>query len=146
MTSAEAKTWIICQILSEAAFDKVSLDPLEQRMLEYSETAGTPPDLAELNEAFDRKHDQDQYEQKIASIIRRLLANLSADGPDALIPWYEAVRAIREEDHYLMVMVNRANAAPPRPRGPFDRVKLILAAAGIALFAVLVFALTQYFH
>jgi hypothetical protein len=146
VTSAEAKAWIIRQILAEAAFDKVPLDPLEQRMLEYSETAGTPPDLVELNEAFDRKHNQDDYEQKIASIIRRLLANLNADGPDALTPWYEAVRAISNEDHYLMVMVNQANAAPKGQRQPFDRTRLVLTAAGILLFAVLVFALTQHFR
>jgi hypothetical protein len=146
VTSAEAKAWIIRQILAEAAFDKVPLDPLEQRMLEYSETAGTPPDLVGLNEAFDREHDQDEYEQKIAGIIRSLLANLRADGPDALVPWYDAVRAISVEDHYLMVMVNRANAAPPRPRQPFDRVKLVLTAAGILLFAVLIFALTQHYR
>ena len=146
MNSTEAKAWIIRQILSEAAFDKVPLDSLEQRMLEYSETAGTPPDLVELNEAFDREHDQSEYEAKIAGLIRRLLANLSADGPDALIPWYKAVDAIGNEDHYLMVMVNQAHSAPPRRRQPVDRVKLILAAAGIVLFAALVFALTQHFR
>lgn len=137
---------MIQQILAEAVYEKMPLDSLEQRMLEYSETAETPPDLAELNEAFDREHDQDEYEEKIAGLIRRLLTRLRAEDTATLDRWYEAVAAIRNEDHYLMVMVNQAHAAPPRRRQPMDRVKLILAAAGIVLFAALVFALTQHFR
>jgi hypothetical protein len=115
-------------------------------MLEYSETAKTPPDLVELNEAFDREHDQGEYEQKIAGLIRRLLTRLRVEDTAILDRWYEAVAAIGNEDHYLMVMIHQAHAAPQRRHQPMDRVKLILAAAGIVLFAALVFALTQHFR
>ena len=145
MRSAEAKAWIIRHILAEAAFEKLPLDSLEERMLEYSETAGTPPDLVELNTAFDSKHDQGEYEQKIVSLIRSLVTRLRAEDTATLDRWYQAVGVIGNEDHYLMVMITQAHAAPRR-KPPFDRTKLILIAAGVALFAILVFALTQHFR
>jgi hypothetical protein len=108
-SSAEAKAWLIQQILSEATHTGDPLDSLEARMLEYSETEGTPPDHETLNEAFDQSHDQGDYEEKVAAIIRRMLANWKAEGDPRLTRWNEAIQTISSQDHYLLVLAGIAD-------------------------------------
>lgn len=74
----------------------------------FSETAWALPDMPEVNEAFDRECDQAEYEQKIAGVIRSLRAGACDHGRE-LETWNEAVRVLRSEDHYLLVMVDVAD-------------------------------------
>ena len=60
----EAKEFLVERILSQAERDGVSLSEIERKMLYFSETAWTLPDIMEVNEEFDRRYDQDEYEQK----------------------------------------------------------------------------------
>ncbi|HEY9127044.1 MAG TPA: hypothetical protein VIM62_07945 [Acidobacteriaceae bacterium] len=122
MSPAEAKAWLIAQILSAADCAGVSLDALEARMLEYSESARTPADLEALNEAFDKAHDQQAYEEKIASLIRGMLAQWRAEQSPKLALWKNAVLALGNEDHYLLVLIARADRQPAtQPKSPAQR-------------------------
>ena len=96
-------------------------------MLYFTETAWTLPDIANVNDAFDREYDQAEYERKIAGLIRNLSADARANNQGEFEAWKEAVRTLRKEDHYLLVMIDAK--APGRPRGDF--LKLILCALGI---------------
>jgi hypothetical protein len=97
-------------------------------MLYFSETAWTLPEIAEVNDAFDRDYSQKEYEQKIAGLIRKIQASSRTRNKDELDTWTEAVRILRREDHYLLVMLDAAGA-PSRPRG--DVLKLWLTALAI---------------
>lgn len=142
MTPAEAKAWLIGQILTEAEQSGTKLDALEARMLEYSETERTPPDLEELNEAFDRAHDQDEYEGKIAEIVRRMLAQWRAEKDPKLAQWHDAVIALSCEDHYLLVLIAAADdmkvdAANPSAKRSLLKLFLIAVAATIVMTLLL---------
>jgi hypothetical protein len=139
VTPPEAKAWLIQQIVTEAGRTSVGLDSVEVRMLEYSETARTPDDLEELNAAFDLTHDQDAYEEKIAALIRRMLAEWRASNDLKLERWHDSVLALSSEDHYLLVMIARAQGTFSKrtARPPYDRLKLVLTAVGLLAFAFL---------
>jgi hypothetical protein len=67
-TSArEAKEFLINRIVEEARQESLPLSETERKMLYFSETASTLPDMEAVNADFDRQHDQDEYEQKIGS-------------------------------------------------------------------------------
>ena len=78
-------------------------------MLYFSEASWSLPDIFEVNEVFDREYDQAKYEQKIGKLVGKARANARAHDPEGLKPWNEAVRVLRREDHYLLVLIDAAN-------------------------------------
>ena len=148
MTPAEAKTWLIREIISEAESQRLSLDSLEARMLEYSETARTPPDLEELNAAFDQTHDEAEYENKIAALIRGMLTRWRIENNPKLMHWRDATIALSREDHYLLVLISTADrtqtsaAGRPRKRSLL-RLFLIAVIATIAMTLLLGYLATH---
>jgi hypothetical protein len=81
------------------------LSEVERKMLYFSETAWTLPDIAEVNEAFDRECDQAEYEAKIRHLIRELRARDRKDNPEEFKAWTEAVRTLGREDYYLLALI-----------------------------------------
>jgi hypothetical protein len=134
----DAKEFLVNRIVAEAQRQGVSLSDVEKKMLYFSETAWTLPNIEEVNEAFEREYDQAKYERKIARLIRKIRANLRTDKEDR-DAWKDAVRALGNEDHYILVLVGEGGAAG-RPRGDF--LKLVATALAIvcALLAVMFFA------
>ena len=122
----EAKEFLVERILSQAERDGVSLSEIERKMLYFSETAWTLPDIMEVNEEFDRRYDQDEYEQKIAQLVRSIRSGAARD-EGGRQNWDRAVPALRNEDHYLLVLID---AGAGRTFG--DVAKLILTALLIA--------------
>ncbi len=121
-------------------------------MLYFSETDWTLPDMAEVSAAFDRDYDQNEYEHKIAVLIRNISADNQGHNPEEEEAWDNAVLKLTEGDHYLSVLTAlNAGAYPtrsgfiptldrPAVRPPHDRLKLWLTAFGIVFgtFAVVV--------
>ena len=134
----DAKEFLVNRIVAEAQRQGVSLSDVEKKMLYFSETAWTLPNIGEVNEAFEREYDQAKYERKIARLIRKIRANFRTDKEDR-DAWKDAVRALGNEDHYILVLVGEGGAAG-RPRGDF--LKLVATALAIvcALLAVMFFA------
>lgn len=138
-----AKEFLAGRIVSQAKRDGVSLTEVERKMLYFSETYWSLPDMAEVSREFDRDYDQDAYEQKIAGLVRGIQQELIGD-EDADRSWENAVRFLREEDHYLLVLIDSANKTEVkagRPRGDF--LKLILTAM---LVIAVVFAVMWFFE
>ncbi len=137
----EAKEYLIAQIVAEAQRDGIALSETERKMMYFTETAWTLPDMPEISEAFDKEYDQPEYEAKIGSLARK--ARGRAEESNNLKAWNDAVRVLAQEDHYLLVLL----AAEPLESSSsklMDRVKLVgtallvcaLLLAGIALFAL----------
>ncbi|HVU48781.1 MAG TPA: hypothetical protein VHD85_21820 [Terracidiphilus sp.] len=127
-----AKEYLIGRIVAEAGREGKPLSEIERKMLYFSETGWTLPDIMEVNAEFERDYDNDEYERKICSLgqaIESQLENASAEESDK---WYEAIQKLSEGDHYLLVLLNPrlvSGAAPERPPG--DLFKLSLTALGI---------------
>lgn len=137
-TARDAKEYLVSQIVAEADREGAPLSEVERKMLFFTETAWTLPDIRAVSDAFDRDYDQADYEAKIAGIVEN--ARLASGDPDA---WDEAVRILRSEDHYLTVLIDAGtNGVSGSPGYRFaDRFKLVAtAAAVIALMLV-----AQYF-
>jgi hypothetical protein len=105
-TSRDAKEFLISRIAQEALEEGVPLSEIETKIMYFSETAWTLPDIDEVSEAFDRDYDQPDYERKIRALVRHLRDRLRKTDPDDLKTWDDAVRALRKEDHYLLVLID----------------------------------------
>jgi len=63
----EAKKYLVERIVEEARREDVPLSEIETKMLYFSETAWTLPDILEVNETFEREYDEVEYEQKVGA-------------------------------------------------------------------------------
>jgi hypothetical protein len=126
-TARDAKEFLVNKIVEEAEREGVLLSDVERKMLYFSETGWTLPDMMEVNEAFDREYDQAAYESKIKKLVNQLLANARASDENSA-SWNEAVRTLKQEDHYILVMVDGATASK---RPPGDMLKLVATALAV---------------
>jgi hypothetical protein len=55
----EAKGFLISQIVAEAQSENVLLSEVERKMLYFTESGWTLPDMMKVSENFDREYDQD---------------------------------------------------------------------------------------
>jgi hypothetical protein len=65
----EAKEFLISEIVAEAQRENVPLSEVERKMLYFTESGWTLPDIMEVSDNFDREYDQDKYERKIAKLV-----------------------------------------------------------------------------
>ncbi len=80
----EAKEFLIAKIVAEAQRDNIPLSEVERKMLYFTETGWTLPDIMKVSEDFDRDYDQDEYEQKIAKLVARADKRYSEGSPRRL--------------------------------------------------------------
>lgn len=108
-TVKEAKDFLANRIAAEAMREGVPLSDVERKMLYFSETGWTLPDIPEVNAEFERDYDQNKYEQKIAGLARRVESRNHAESPEEQEGWNDAVLKLSEEDHYLTVLITMVN-------------------------------------
>jgi cell division protein FtsI/penicillin-binding protein 2 len=151
-TIKEAKDFLVETIASEADHEGVALSEVERKMLYFSESGWTLPDILTVSAEFDRDYDENDYEQKIAGLVRKIEARNHAEKPDEEEAWDEALLKLSEGDHYLTVLTTMVSEAPtvrhgfiptldaPAVRPPHDRLKLWATAFAvvIGIFTVIV--------
>ncbi len=71
----QAKEFLISEIIAEAQRENVALSDVERKMLYFTETGWTLPDIMKVNEDFDREYNQDEYERKIANLLVSITKN-----------------------------------------------------------------------
>lgn len=131
-TVAEAKEYLISRILAQADRDGIPLSELERKIMYFSETGCTLPDMMSINREFDQSYDQNEYERKIGQVIRRVHDDPNSQ-PDDI--WDEAVARVRDEDQYLLVLIDNARRKPFK-RTRSDTVRLILTALVASALAI----------
>jgi hypothetical protein len=122
----EAKEFLISVLVAQAQRDNVPLSEVERKMLYFTESGWTLPDIMKVSEDFDREYDQDKYEQKIAKLVTKADRRIRQGSRDDYDRWWAATRLLQREDHYLTVMVRLAGL---RPRG--DQLRLFATGLGI---------------
>jgi hypothetical protein len=140
-TIKEAKDFLSNSIAAEAEREGIPLSDVERKMLYFSETGWTLPDIGTVNEEFERDYDQNEYEQKIAGLARTIEARNRTENPAADEAWNEALLMLSEEDHYLTVLTTLVRVDPkirghgfiptfdtPTVRPAHDQLKLWIAA------------------
>ncbi len=136
----EAKEFLISQIVEEARRENIPLSEVERKMLYFTESGWTLPDIMKVSEDFDREYDQHKYEQKLAKLVTKADRRIRKGSRDHYHKWWAAIRFLQREDHYLTVMIRLAGL---RPRG--DQLRLFATGLGIvALIFIWVFLSIKY--
>ena len=105
-TVDSAKEFLLTKVRDQAAHDAIPLDEIEQRMFLFSEMSGTPDIQAQ--EEFDRVYDDSAFEEKLTKLLRRAYARDKRNA-DSKREWTQALKSLRNEDFYGLVMVDLAN-------------------------------------
>jgi hypothetical protein len=153
-TIREAKEYLVGRTVDEAKREGAPLTEVERKMLYFTETGWTLPDMMAVSAEFDRDYDQDEYEQKIGGLVQRLLARDEKQADQKT--WDDAVLKLSDEDHYLLMMINATPTSKgggstrwerlklwlpglpnPDKRAPGDGIRLIVAA--VVGFALMMF-------
>jgi hypothetical protein len=136
----EAKEFLISKIVEEAQIENVALSEIERKMLYFTESGWTLPDIMEVSEDFDREYNQAKYEKKIAKLVSKADRRIRKGSHDDYDKWWAAIRFLQREDHYISVMIRLAGL---RPRG--DKLRLLATALGIVVcFLVWIFISIKY--
>jgi hypothetical protein len=105
----EAKEFLVSSIVVEAQRENVPLSEVERKMLYFSETGWTLPNIMEVNDEFERDYDTPTYEKKIARLITAATKRARKQNREEFTKWTDAIRKLNEEDHYITVMVDMAD-------------------------------------
>jgi hypothetical protein len=132
------KEFLISRIAAEAEREGVPFSEVERQMLYFSETAWTLPNMMAINDQFERRYDPDEYEDKVARLIRTARRRARREDRPDFEDWSAAIRTLSKEDHYILVMVKQAGGSV---RPPGDLLKLW----GTALTIIFIFVLLMPF-
>jgi hypothetical protein len=133
----EAKEFLISRIISEAQRENIPLSEVERKMLYFTESGWTLPDMTAVYEDFDRDYSQNKYEKKIAKLIRKAAKHDYKESHENYDAWWSAIRFLKREDHYISVMIGIAGL---RPAG--DQLRLFGTALAIVICFMLVLFLS----
>jgi len=103
----QAKEYLIAQIVQEAQLENVALSEIERKMLHFTETVETLPDIYEVNDQFEQEYDSAKYEAKISSLLKNAQKRVREESSDGALQWRRAEKDLRREDHYLCVMIDQ---------------------------------------
>jgi hypothetical protein len=107
----DAKEFLVSRIIMESLREGVSLSDVERKMLYFSETAWTLPDMAEVKRHL-RSWVQPSgiWRKNRKKLIRNMRTSDPAPDREECGAWNEALRTIRKEDHYLLVLIAAAES------------------------------------
>lgn len=132
----EAKEFLVARIVAEARLQRVSLSDIERKMLYFSETGWTLPDIVEVNSRFVRDYDSDEYERKISQLVRSARRRARMEDRAEFAAWSDAFRALRKEDHYLLVMIDKAGLSRDHLRLWLTGISVVCMGFGLLFLLV----------
>lgn len=133
-TIREAKDFLASSIAEEAHRNGLPLTEVERKMLYFTETGWTLPDMKEVSAEFDRDYDQKDYERKIGELVNKIQVRLADQGQLEQERWNAALEKLSRGDHYLSVL---ADAARPTRKGLRHNLKMLIVALAFLAYAVL---------
>jgi hypothetical protein len=135
MDAPAAKQFFISKVIAEAQVERVSLSEIETKMLYFTEVDPSIPDIYEVNAEFERNYDSDEYEAKIARLLKSARDRDNRSSPSWEEDWKDALDALKHEDHYILVLLYCAFPEYRRSLLPTHRVRdyMIYIAVGIAM-------------
>ena len=138
MDAAAAKQFLIARVTKEAEMENVALSEVERKMLYFTEVQPSLPDIYAVNAEFERTCDSDKYETKITGLLRKARDRDAEQSLAQEQQWEDAIHALKDEDHYILVMVYRAFPQFRKVILPTHRVRdyVIYIAIGIAVVLV----------
>lgn len=108
MDARAAKQFLISKVIEEASLENVPLSEIEKKMLQFTETEPSIPDIYEVNTQFEREYDNNEYEAKVTALLKNARERDRKASPLSEQQWVDALESLKGEDHYLLVMVGQA--------------------------------------
>jgi hypothetical protein len=108
MDATAAKQFLISRIIEQAEREQIPFSDAEKKMLYFSEVHPSIRDIYEVNAAFERDYDSDEYETKVTKLLTDARDQGSRTHPELEQIWDDALNALKSEDHYILVMAYRA--------------------------------------
>ena len=108
----KAKRFLVQRVLEQAKRDNVPFTEVEVRMLGFAEESASAKDM-EAARVFERDYNDEEYESKVAELLRRAYKRDKESGEAAA--WDQALAVLGEEDMYLLVMLKRAGIESANP-------------------------------
>ena len=115
MNSVEAKQFIASRIDDQAVREGVPFSEVERKMLFFSETHPSLPDMDQVLLEFNETYNMFPYERVVSSLICNAYRRDRKE-PEFAQKWADARTSLRGGDHYIKVMLNRGLAAANRTR------------------------------
>jgi|ERR1700691_2279946 hypothetical protein len=131
MNSVEAKQFIASRIVDQAVREGVPFSEVERKMLFFSETHPSLPDMDQVFIEFNETYNMFPYERVVSSLICNAYRRDRKE-PQLAQQWADARTSLRWEDHYIKVMLKRGIAGANRTRD-----FLIYVAIGILVVFIL---------
>jgi hypothetical protein len=135
-----AKQFLISRIIEQAELERVHLSEIEKKMLYFSEGQLATPDMSEVVAEFERRYDSDEYENKVIGLLERARSLDLVRSPQFKETWDDVISALKQENHYVLVMIYRAFPEYRKSIRPTHRLRdyMIYIAIGIAVVFVCV--------
>jgi hypothetical protein len=131
-SARDAKEFLIARIVEEAKRENIPLSEVERKMLYFSETHWTLPDITSVSEQFDHEYNQDEYEEKITRLIKEAAIHDHQQSAEQYEFWWDAIRLLKKEDHYILVMIDGARLRPRRrSQGSKERPESVRSLASL---------------
>jgi hypothetical protein len=111
MDSTAAKQFLISKAIEEAELEHLPLSETEKKMMYFTESGPSLPDIYEVNAEFERDYNSDEYEAKIAGLLRNARTRDQDQSAAQAQQWEDALDTLKKEDHYILVMVQQAFGA-----------------------------------
>jgi hypothetical protein len=137
MDSVAAKQFLISKVVEEAEFEHKSFSEVEKKMLYFTEVHPSLPDIYEANAEFERDYDSDEYEEKVAALLKSARNRDQKQSPVHGQQWKDAIDSLKNEDHYILVMVQCAFPEYRHALVATHRVRDYLLYIGISIALVL---------
>ena len=137
MDTVAAKQFLISRVTAEAELERVPLSDVEKKMLHFTEVHPSLPDIYDVYAEFERDYNSDEYEKKVAGLLKNARDNDRKQSAGAEQPWKDALNALRAEDHYILVMTGQAFGFGSESRGSRFRDFLIYISIGVGVVLLL---------
>jgi hypothetical protein len=137
MDAVTAKQFPISKVIEQAEVEQVSISEVERKMPHFTEVHPCLADTYEVNAWFEQDYDSDQYEAQVATLLKTARNRDREQLPEGDQKWEDALNALKEEDHYILVMTEQAFARGSVSRSSRLQDFLICVAVGVGLVLIL---------
>jgi hypothetical protein len=107
-SQSQAKRFFVEKIVAQAELEGSPLSDAERRMLSFSESDPEFVVDPALVQRLEAEISDEDYEAKVAGLVQRSYERDFAEDHGTREMYREAHKVLRQGDHYLLVMIDRA--------------------------------------
>ena len=119
-TEGQAKRFFVERVVAQAAFEQLPLSDAERRMLSWSESDPEYQVDESLPAQLEAEISDEDYEAKIGGLVQRAYERDTASDSGASKRYKDAYWVLKQGDHYLLIIIERALRRYLRPWWKFS--------------------------